>query len=226
MPMPFPSQFHCIDISQPINTQTACFPGDIPFSKNITISHADSGAGSGIINLTALTMSPHVGTHADAPVHIEGVLSDNTQTAGHLALSPYVGPCVVIDLASTSEMIDDQRALEKLSTFQSLPPRVLFKTATRIRYDVFEPAYAYFSETLVKTLAGKGVVLMGIDTPSVDHIASKTLPAHHQLLENNMSWLENLDLTQVVCGEYFLVALPLKFTELEASPVRAVLLSH
>lgn len=41
-----------------------------------------------------------------------------------------------------------------------------------------------------------------------------------------MVWLENLDLTAVEEGVYELVALPLKLTELEASPVRAVLLDR
>jgi arylformamidase len=74
-------------------------------------------------------------------------------------------------------------------------------------------------------MAMRGVRMIGIDTPSVDHIESKNLETHHQLLERDMLWLENLDLTQVSEGEYFLVALPLKFMELEASPVRAILLT-
>ncbi len=77
----------------------------------------------------------------------------------------------------------------------------------------------------MRHLSALGVGLVGIDTPSVDHVRSKGLSAHHALLDAGMSWLENLDLTQVEAGEYFLIALPLKLTELEASPVRAVLLT-
>ena len=72
---------------------------------------------------------------------------------------------------------------------------------------------------------------MGLDTPSVDAVDSKTLETHHQLLAQGMAWLENLDLTHVplsqgLSSEFFLVALPLKLMELEASPVRAVLLRN
>ena len=109
------------------------------------------------------------------------------------------------------------------------PQRILFKTAKVIRYDVFEDHYAHFTPGLIEELAKRGVVLVGLDTPSVDAVDSKTLETHHALLSAGMSWLENLDLTGVSVQhhqpqDYFLVALPLKLMELEASPVRAVLL--
>jgi Predicted metal-dependent hydrolase len=65
---------------------------------------------------------------------------------------------------------------------------------------------------------------VGLDTPSVDHVKAKNLSAHNILDKGGLVWLENLDLTRVTEGLYQLIALPLKFMELEASPVRAVLL--
>jgi arylformamidase len=93
-----------------------------------------------------------------------------------------------------------------------------------IRYEVFEEEYAFFETDLVKELAERGVKLLGIDAPSADHVRSKTLEAHHELDRAGMVWLENLDLSNAREGEYYLIALPIKFMELEASPVRAVLL--
>jgi arylformamidase len=91
-----------LDISQPVTEKSACFPGDTPFSRKVTLSYESSN----IINLTALTMSPHVGTHADAPVHIKGSLSDVDSsnadtTAGAMALQAFLGPVAVIDIAPT-----------------------------------------------------------------------------------------------------------------------------
>lgn len=214
--------FELIDISIPITSKTACFPGDTPFSKETTVS-LDNGS---CFNLTKLTMSPHVGTHADAPAHIAGSLDSDDNTAGTLALKPFIGPCLVLNLAPmTSEIRIDQvqGILERMEKF---PERILFKTAKQLRHDVFEENYAYFSVELVEYLASRGVKLIGIDTPSVDQVSSKTLSAHHELVEARMSWLENLDLTSVDEGYYFLLAAPLKFMELEASPVRAVLIKH
>lgn len=209
-----------IDISQPVSERTACFPGDVPFSREVTASYADSG----VMNLTRFTMSPHVGTHADAPVHVHGELSDEEPGVGDISLSPFIGPCVVVDISPTTASIETDEVLARLADYAAFPKRILFKSSPAIRYDVFEAEYASFSTALVERLAEQGVVLMGIDTPSVDPVDSKTLDTHHALIRHGMAWLENLDLTRAAPGEYFLSALPLRFTQLEASPVRAVLM--
>jgi arylformamidase len=233
--------FNIIDISQPIGERTACFPGDTPFSRRVTVSYEQSQ----LINLTALTMSPHVGTHADAPVHVRGTMSGATgssvrskttgavdyayiegdpEAIGTVALDPFVGPVSVIDLSPHSSAIEVDHVIDRLASRAHPPERVIFKTIHRIRYHVFEHAYAHFTVELVDRLADIGVRLIGIDGPSVDHIDSKTLDVHHRLLARNLAWLENLDLTNAHARDYFLIALPLKFMQLEASPVRAVLL--
>ena len=210
-----------IDISQPVDIHTACFPVDVPFSREITVSYADSC----VLNLCAMTMSPHVGTHADAAGHLRGDLQQNEETIGQAGLSPFVGPCVVIDVSPCTSAIEPAHITEKLHQLGMVPPRLLFKTRTQVRYNVWESDYAWFSEALVHSLGEKGVKLIGLDTPSVDAVDSKSLPAHHALIQHNMSWLENLDLTVAPEGMYFLVALPLKLSEMEASPVRAALLT-
>ncbi len=220
-----------IDVSQPIGEKTACFPGDVPFSRKMTVSYEQSHT----INLSALTMSPHVGTHADAPVHVRGTMGGESakedrqsngedETAATLPLEPFFGPVLVIDLAPHHEAIEFAQIEDVLSQLTKVPERIIFKTRQRIRYHVFENAYAYFTVGLVNSLAALGVKLIGIDTPSVDHVQSKSLEVHHALLAKNICWLENLDLTNAHAKEYVLIALPLKFTQLEASPVRAVLL--
>jgi arylformamidase len=210
--------YELIDISIPISSKTACFPGDTPFSKETTVSLEKDGC----FNLTKLTMSPHVGTHADAPVHVEGDLGTGKGTAGLMNLSAFIGPASVIDIAPFGGEITVDLVREKLAN-KNLE-RVLFRTAKSLKHDVFEDQYAYLSVDLVRHLSSSGTKLIGLDTPSVDHINSKTLSAHRELIKTRMSWLENLDLTKVSEGNYFLVAPPLKFMELEASPVRAVLL--
>ncbi len=214
-----PDCFEIIDISQPVSSATACFPGDVPFHFDLTLSFADSQ----VVNLTALTMSPHVGTHADAPAHIGGDLFDTQGVVGNLPLQPFLGETLLVDIAPWNTEIRLEHISSKLS--DKLPARLLVRTKRQIRFDVFEDEYAYFAGDLLSELGRRGVRLLGIDTPSVDHVGSKKLPAHHALQTLGMVWLENLDLTKACAGKYFLVALPLKFMELEASPVRAVLLS-
>jgi arylformamidase len=221
-----------IDISQPISTSTACFPGDTPFSKEVTVSYAQNK----VFNLTAFKMSPHVGTHADAPVHIKGQLSsevgqdypsgDDT-TAGVMPLTPFLGRTYVMDLSPMTGPIGGSVILEQLADLaqEEEIKRVLFKTRKTMRHDVFEDDYSYIGEDTAEKLGQLGFLLTGLDTPSVDHTQSKDLATHHILDRYHLCWLENLDLTLVEEGEYELIALPLKFIELEASPVRAVLLA-
>ncbi len=210
--------FKIIDISQPIKRSTACFPGDIPFDFNITASFRDNGS----FNLTSLQMSPHIGTHADAPAHVLEKVEES-DLAGSLPLEPFVGPCTVIDLSPCDGEITLAQLEKKLAT-SALYPRVLLRTHAECRFEVFDRQSAYLSKEIVDLLNHRGVKLVGIDTPSVDATDSESLQAHHALLACGMVWLENLDLSAVVEGDYFLSALPLKLMQLEAAPVRAVLL--
>ncbi len=214
--------FEIIDISQPVEEKTACFPGDVPFKRNITVTYANSN----VINLTSFTMSPHVGTHADSPIHIYGDMHSGKDMAASMPLASFMGACQVIDLTDMTELISSKHLYSRVDKREKLAPRLLFKTRHQIRYDVFEKEYASFAPELVEEVQKHNVKLLGIDTPSVDPTESKGLETHHALHKYKMTWLENLDLTGAEAGHYILIALPLKMTELEASPVRAVLLRN
>ena len=74
-------------------------------------------------------------------------------------------------------------------------------------------------------LLESGVMLIGLDTPSIDPADSTLLLSHRVALQGGISIIENLDLSQVEAGDYELIALPLQLEGGEASPVRAVLRS-
>jgi arylformamidase len=214
-----PDSFEIVDISQSVSEQTACFPGDVPFSKVLTVTYEQSK----VINLTAITMSPHVGTHADAPSHIAGDLQDNSENAGALPLVPYVGPVTVIDIAPMAAGAITEKAIKQ--QFEANPTeRVLFKTQHKVIEDVFADDYPFIGVDAVEYLAKQGVKLVGLDTPSVDHINSKSLETHHALSKHGFYWLENLNLEKASAGRYFLVAAPIKLVTAEAAPARALLL--
>ena len=214
--------YEIIDVSQPVNSKTASFPGDRPFSREVTVTYKQSK----VVNLTALTMSPHVGTHVDSPIHVQGDIDDTSGSAAALPLEPFLGEAVVLNIAPFVDEINLASVKPVLDRLPSLPGRILFRTKEELTSEVWDDKYAYFGVDLIDYLAQRGVQLVGLDTPSMDHATSKTLDAHHALLRGKMSWLENLDLSKAVEGSYVLIALPLKFTELEASPVRAVLLKR
>ena len=67
------------------------------------------------------------------------------------------------------------------------------------------------------------MLLVGIDTASIDPADSKTLDSHQAIRRRGLRVLENLVLDEVPEGDYELIALPLRLVSADASPVRAVL---
>ena len=201
------------DISPPVSPQTPTFPGDEPYSLRWTARLSPDCP----VNLSAVTMSPHIGAHADAPLHYANEAPD----IAAVELDPYLGPCRVIHAIGVGPLV---RPAHIEHALQDLPPRVLLRTALRADTEWRDDFTAYAPETLA-LLAQQGVRLVGIDTQSVDPASSKSLDAHQQLLRANLRVLENLVLDEVAEGDYELIALPLRWVGACASPVRAVLRS-
>ena len=199
------------DISPAIGVGSPVFPGDEPYAQRWT---ARIGPGCPV-NLTAITLSPHLGAHADAPLHY----ADDAPAIGAVDLQAYLGPCRVVHAIDCGPLVHIGH-LEHAA--RDLPPRVLVRTCTTAPTAWSDEFSAYAPETIA-WLAARGVRLVGIDSQSVDPAASKTLASHQLLLKHDLRVLENLVLDDVPEGDYELIALPLKLASACASPVRAVL---
>jgi arylformamidase len=200
------------DISPPISPDSPVFPGDTVYAQRW---NAQIGPGCPV-NVSAITMSPHLGAHADAPLHY-----GRGAAIGHVDLDPFLGPCRVIHAIDRGPLVTPEHLSHAAA---GLPPRVLVRTSTKAATQWVDDFTAFAPETIA-WLAGLGVRLIGIDTASVDPAPSKTLDSHQQLLAHDMRVLENLVLDEVPPGDYELIALPLKLVGADASPVRAVLRS-
>jgi arylformamidase len=198
------------DISPPVDENAAVFPGDTAYSQRLHFSLSPACP----VNVNSITLSPHTGAHADAPMHY----ASGGQASGELDLAPYLGPCRVIHCMGSGPLVQPHHIAHALT---NLPPRVLLRTSSTASQS-WASFTAIAPETLAQ-LATKNVALVGVDTPSVDPADSQTLPSHHQLLVNNMRNLECLVLDDVPEGDYELIALPLKLMRADASPVRAIL---
>ena len=199
------------DISPAVGARSPVFPGDTPFQ---VLWHKLINDG-GVANISTVHMSPHTGAHVDAPMHLDGGAVD---VAG-LRLERFIGRCRVIDLSDnpTSEPVTPEELA--CACFYE---RVLIKTRKELPA-VWTDEFRAVSPAAVRFLKESGVVLIGLDTPSIDPSESELLPAHRIALSNGISIIENLDLTAISAGEYELIALPLRLSGVEASPVRAVL---
>ena len=200
------------DISPPVHAGAPVFPGDTPYAQHWS---AEIGPGCPV-NVSALTLSPHVGAHADAPLHYDPAGA----AIGALDLSPYLGPCRVIHAIGVRPLLLWEHLAHAV---QGLPPRVLVRTYARMPVEVWDSQLAAFAPDTVERLADASVQLIGIDTASIDPADSKTLDSHQVIRRRDLRVLENLVLDDVPEGDYELIALPLKLMSADASPVRAVL---
>ena len=160
-------------------------------------------------------MSPHIGAHADAPLHY----AEGAATIGQVSLEPYLGPCRVVHAIGCGPLVRPEHLAHAAT---DLPPRVLVRTCQRAPTR-WSAEFSAFAPETIEWLASMKVRLIGIDSQSVDPADSKTLDSHHLLLHHDLRVLENLVLDDVPAGDYELIALPLKLITADASPVRAVL---
>ncbi len=202
------------DISPQISAHSPVFPGDTAYSQTWT-AQIDAQCP---VNVSAITLSPHVGAHADAPLHY----SRDGAAVGQLPLEPFLGPCRVIHALDATPLIEPRHLMPLMN---AAPPRILVRTRRQASIDAWTDEFAAFSPELVDLLAQRGVLLIGLDTPSIDPAASKTLDSHQMIRRHDMRVLENLVLDDVPEGDYELIALPLALASADASPVRAILRS-
>jgi arylformamidase len=201
------------DISRTISTKTAIWPGDAPFTFRHVVRRADGAA----YNLTHVAMSPHTGTHADAPWHFE-------EAGAHPAevpLAPYFGRAHVVTVTrDLGGIVPADLGGRDLAGVERL---LLHTRASEREDDAWSNDFPHPTPALVDWIADLGAVLLGVDMPSVDAFDSADLACHHRLAARGVATLENLRFVGVPDGVYDLAALPLKFSETCGSPVRAVL---
>ena len=201
-----------LDVSVLVRPGTPEWPGDVPFSCGWSC-RLESGAS---VNLSHIAGSPHVGTHADAPLHVR----DGWPGSDLLPLAAFLGPALVLDV---SDQPDGPLALDAEDSRLAACERLLLRTGRTIADGRFPDAWPVLSAPTATALAARGLRLLGVDAPSVDERTSKTLDVHHALFGAGACVLENLDLRMVVPGQYELIALPQRLEGLDAAPVRAVL---
>lgn len=195
-----------IDVSRPLATGVPVWPGDRPFRLEQEVH-------DGVL-LSSIATTCHVGTHIDAPLHLDAAAGG----VDSIALARLIGPAeVVVARAAvvTPEVLPAGWA-------PSLP-RLLIRTDSHPIGAPIASGFASIDVRLVHWLADRGVETLGVDTPSVDPYESADLPAHRALLARGMTWIEGLALDRVGAGRYQLVALPMALVGADAAPVRAVL---
>lgn len=206
-----------IDISLPLTNATPVYPNNVPLTIE---THAEMPSAN--THLSKVTLGTHTGTHVDAPSH--AVIGANNLE--QIPLETFIGQCKVFDV--THRQAGDAVKIEDLKNkVIEKGDRILFKTSNSIRgFESFYDDYVYVDGDLADWLAKKEIALVAIDALSIKQRGSKDQRPHTSLLSKNIPIIEGVNLKDVEEGEYELVCLPLKFEGVEASPVRAILVSR
>jgi len=201
------------DISVPFAPSTPPWPGDTPCSCGWAWSRA-AGAS---VNVGKIETSPHVGTHADAPLHV----ADGAPGADALPLAPFIGAATVVDVRGRTGVLDLD-ALRAAGCPEGVE-RLILRTDHTVATGAFPNTWPTLTSAAAEALVRGGLRLLAVDCPSVDGRESTTLEVHHRLFDGGAYVLENLDLRAVPAGHYRLHAAPLKTGAFDAAPARALL---
>lgn len=204
------------DISRPLFNGLAPWPGDTAFHFELKWKMAEGAT----VNVGAVTMGVHNGSHADAPFHFQ----EGADTIEGMSLETYFGEAVVVDL--TNQFKDGERreiTIADLGPAANSAPRLLLKTGVWKDPKIFPEWIPVIASDVPKWLGAHNVKLLGLDLPSVDPIEAKVLVNHHALAAASIAIVESLDLSGVEAGTYHFSALPLRINGGDAAPVRAIL---
>lgn len=174
------------------------YPGD-PVPRREQVLAIEQGAPC---SLSRLEMGSHSATHMDAPAHF---VADG-KGADQIALEQCVGECKVVTFQGQVGACQLQESLKDGCK------RLLIKGDIELLEDG------------AQTLADAGVQLLGVEGFTVGTPATSP-QIHRLLLEKEVVIVEALDLREIMDGEYFLFAVPLKMAGVDGSPCRAILVS-
>ena len=204
-----------IDVTYPIKVGMPYWPGQPPVSLE-RVSDMQKGDGA---NVSVLKLSLHTGTHMDAPLHFLKKDKDIT----HAPLEAMFGSLQIAYMPGVDTIHKEDVEKFEQRSGKLNGGHLFFKTDNSKRDWLNEPFnedYVAVASDAAQYLADK-ITLVGVDYLSVAPFNDIT-PTHQILLGAGVWVIEGLDLRGVEEGHYEVVALPLKISGGEASPVRVL----
>ncbi len=208
-----------IDLTYMISPDMPVYPG----TEGPRLSPANTYEKDGFKE-TLLSMYSHTGTHMDAPAHL---FADRTTLDG-FPVGQFVGTATVVDCTDLAEggriTMDHVRRNPNAQEADF----VLFRTGWGKYWGKPEyfGDYPCVTPEVVDFLIATEKKGIGLDTIGLDPIAAADLPLHKQLLATDKTVIiENLNnLNKLPEGLFTLCALPLRYTDADGSPIRAIAL--
>jgi kynurenine formamidase len=235
------SDYTLVDLTHAYNKDTIYWPTSPSRFELKELAFGET-PGGWFYSANTLCTPEHGGTHFDAPIHFAA----DGSAAHAVPLEHLIAPAVVIDVTAKARAdrnyrltAEDVLAFEKRHGVIKAGSIVLLRTgwsehwpdvkaylgddtpgdASRLSF----PSYGAEAARLL--VEERGVVLLGVDTASIDYGASKDFPVHRIAAARNVGGLENLtNLAQLPSTGFSILALPMKIEGGSGAPVRTVAL--
>jgi arylformamidase len=203
-----------IDISVPLRSGLVTWPGDpeVHIARVFDLEKGDAA------NVSKLDMGAHTGTHIDAPLHF----LRSGKSLDDMPLNAVIGPARVIEINDPESIKPEALMPHAIAKNE----RILFKTKNSQRHWMNQPFIEDF--VYISTAAGRFLVDCGVQTVGIDYLSvagyNKNEAELHRLLLGAGVWIiEGLNLSQVQAGRYELICLPIRITNSDGAPARALL---
>ena len=230
-----------VDLTHTFDSTTIYWPTDTAGFRLTELAYGPT-PGGWFYAAYALSSAEHGGTHLDAPIHF----AEGRLTTDRIPLSGLIGPAAVVDVspqaaadpdylvpvadltgreARNGAIPDGAILLIRTGWGARWPHRATYLGTDRVGPEAvphlhFPGLSAEAAQWLVEE---RGVVAVGIDTPSIDHGPSTDFMAHRILYAENISGFENVaNLDRLPEAGAFVVALPMKIGGGSGGPLRIV----
>ena len=235
------SDYRLVDLTHPYNEDTIYWPTS-PSSFELTELSFGETPGGWFYSAYTVCTPEHGGTHLDAPIHF----SASGSAVHAMPLEDLIAPAVLIDVSAEASVDPDYRlTVEDVLEFEARNGTiesgtiVLLRTGWSDRWpdteaylgddtpgDVTQLSFPAYGEEAAQLLVEqRGVVLLGVDTASIDHGASRDFTVHRIATARNIGALENLTgLEGLPPTGFTVLALPMMIEGGSGAPVRAVAL--
>ncbi len=228
-----------VDLTHSYDEQTIYWPTAPTTFGFETISEGETDGGW-FYSAYSVSTPEHGGTHLDAPYHF----SADGMTSEALPLENLIGPAYVIDVADMAESDRNYRlSITDIAEFESEHGPIAAESIVLLRTgwsqywpdtlaylgddtpgDASRLSFPSFGVEAAQFLAEeRGVVVLGVDTASIDLGQSSDFQVHRTVAAMNVAGLENLtNLDLVPPTGATVIALPMKVTGGSGGPARVV----
>jgi arylformamidase len=202
-----------IDLTHPLWDEMMVFPGLPQPSFRSVANVPDDG-----YSMSEYTLRNHIGTHIDAPAHMEA----DGVTLDEIPIERLVTDAVTIDVSGRVPGPISLAELEPLAHDVRAGDFVLFYSDNGRNYgkEAYNSGWAYPGPDACRLLIERGVSGVGFDGPSADPVDSETHELHHLWLGAGRLILENLTNLGELPPRTPIVIAPMKVRESNGAPAR------